>query len=82
MIGILMEYAEQSTSNAQADLFSNQENECKIRQTLSNIHRHVDVFFSVKTLEVKDKMGNPTYVFVRVLPFFSSLASTQKTKSK
>lgn len=80
MIGILMEYAEQSTSNAQADLFSNQENECKIRQTLSNIHRHVDVFFSVKTLEVKDKMRNPTYVFVRVLPFFPSLASTQKNE--
>lgn len=29
MIGILMDYAEQSTSNAQADLFSNQEDVMK-----------------------------------------------------
>lgn len=37
MIGILMEYAEQSTSNARADLFSNQKGECKISQTLSGV---------------------------------------------
>lgn len=37
MIGILMDYAEKSTSNAQADLFSNQEDVMQQRVNVNEV---------------------------------------------